>query len=75
MAYTLDLTKPDNLRGREHGLIRAYSSVYDWVINIPSNQLNSTLIRMELEIRLKKLGCTHLQVIDLPDYIEVNKGV
>ena len=55
MAYTLDLTKPDNLRGREHGLIRAYSSVYDWVINLPSNQLNSTLIRMELEIRLKKL--------------------
>ena len=75
MTYTLDLTKPDNLRGREHGLIRAYSSVYDWVINLPSNQLNSTLIRMELEIRLKKLGCTPLQVIDLPDYIDVNKWV
>ena len=75
MAYTLDLTKPDSLRGREHGLIRAYSSVYDWVINLPSNQLNSKLIQFELEKRLIKLGCTHLEVKDLPDYIEVNKGV
>ena len=75
MPYTLDLKKPDNLRGREHGLIRAYSSVYDWVINLPSNHLNSKLIQFELQQRLKKLGCTHFEVKDLPYYIEVNKGV
>ena len=73
--YFLKFEKPHNLRGREHGLIRAYSSMYDFMINTPTVNLTPKTISDEIQKRLIKLGCTHLEVKGVPEYIDINEGV
>lgn len=75
MSYILNLEKPTNLRGREHGLIRGYQSFYDWLINQPTNNLTTDDAMRELKNRLIKLGCTHLEVEYYPEYLDANEGV
>ena len=75
MSYILKLEKPTDLRGREHGLIRGYQSFYDWVINQNTTDLSPQHIKTELHNRLVRLGCTRLEIKDLPEYLDANKGL
>ena len=75
MSYILKLEKPTDLRGREHGLIRAYQSFYDWVINQNTSDLSPIHIKTELHNRLVRLGCTRLEIKDLPEYLDANRGL
>ena len=75
MSYILNLEKPTSLRGREHGLIRGYQSFYDWVINQNTSDLSPQHIKTELHNRLVRLGCTQLEIKDLPEYLDANKGL
>ena len=75
MSYILNLEKPTDLRGREHGLIRGYQSFYDWVINQNTSDLSPVHIKTELHNRLVRLGCTQLEIKDLPEYLDANKGL
>jgi len=75
MSYILKLEKPTDLRGREHGLIRGYQSFYDWVINQNTSDLSPVHIKTELHNRLVRLGCTRLEIKDLPEYLDANKGL
>tara|TARA_R110000751_G_scaffold303381_1_gene418006 strand:- start:698 stop:925 length:228 start_codon:yes stop_codon:yes gene_type:complete len=75
MSYILKLEKPTDLRGREHGLIRGYQSFYDWVINQNTSNLSPVHIKTELHNRLVRLGCTQLEIKDLPEYLDANKGL
>ena len=75
MSYTLKLEKPTDLRGREHGLIRGYQSFYDWVINQSTSDLSPQNIQLELKNRLIRLGCRNLEIKDLPEYLDANKGL
>tara|TARA_R110000824_G_scaffold348114_1_gene534871 strand:- start:204 stop:431 length:228 start_codon:yes stop_codon:yes gene_type:complete len=75
MSYILKLEKPTDLRGREHGLIRGYQSFYDWVINQNTSDLSPVHIKTELHNRLVRLGCTQLEIKDLPEYLDANKGL
>ena len=62
--YSLELTKPDNIRGSIHGKIDAYIDFYNEVINIPTNQLNANTIKDMLKKKLLYLGCNDLKVIE-----------
>ena len=70
MEYKLKFDKPSSLRGSDHGKIAALQDLYNTIINYPSSALNSKTIREEIQITLKKLGCTNLEVKGYPDYIE-----
>ena len=70
MEYKLKFDKPSSLRGSDHGKITALQDLYNTIINYPSSALNSKTIREEIQITLKKLGCTNLEVKGYPDYID-----
>ena len=74
MTYILKLQKPENLRGNEHGKVRAYQSLYTWLINKSTGNFSPDDVKNELNDRLVNIGCTKLEVVDIPDYLEVNKG-
>ena len=69
----LTFTKPDNIRGSEHGKISAYKEIWNIVeeqrhkIFIDKNVLNYNMaynnactIQFEIRDKLKKLGCTNI---------------
>ena len=64
MTYTLELTKPANIRGSDYGKIDAYINVYNEIINIPTSQFNANTIKDKLTKKLLYLGCNDLKVIE-----------
>ena len=62
MAYKLQLTKPDNIRGSHHGSIDALTNIFNWAINEPVNKVNADTIRAKLEKELRLLNCSYISV-------------
>ena len=62
--YELELTKPANIRGSIHGKIDAYQEIYNFIANLPTNQVNPKELLDIISNSIKKLGCTNLEVKD-----------
>ena len=62
MTYRLELTKPASISGSYHGMIDANISMYNFIANIPTNEITPSKLLNTIRDKLKDLGCTNLEV-------------
>ena len=62
MTYRLELTKPANIRGSIHGKIDANINIYNFIANLPTNEITPAKLLNTISDKLKELGCKNLEV-------------
>ena len=62
MTYTIELTKPANIRGSIHGKIEANIDLFNYISNLPTNEITPDKVLNIISSNLKELGCTNLEV-------------
>ena len=62
MTYKLETTKPANIRGSIHGKIDANIDIYNFIANLPTNEITPAKLLNSISDNLKELGCTNLEV-------------
>jgi hypothetical protein len=62
MTYKLELTKPANIRGSIHGKIDAYTDLFNFIANLPTNEITPDKVLNIISSNLKELGCKNIEV-------------